>query len=125
MVPKIYSGFGHQVNIYTQLAEFPDWISHSSNSRSTLSLDLQPNESHNFLGMVLCLKICGDNELFDIKYSVKTTTSDLIWSDDRLYTSYYHESWMVIVPRSFFSAGDGDDRIELTANAEIHGLHLL
>lgn len=122
---QICSGFGHQVNIYTPAAEFPDWISQSSNSGSTLSLDLQPNESDNFLGMVFCLKSCGDSELDDIHYSVKTTITDVKWSDERLYTPYYHESWMVIVPRSIFTARDGDDRIELTANAEILGYHLL
>lgn len=90
-----------------------------------MSLALQPNESDNFLGMVFCLKGCADGELYDINYSVKTTTTDLIWSDNRLYVPYYHESWMVIVPRSIFLARDGDDRIELTANAEIHGIHLL
>ncbi|XP_017235570.1 disease resistance protein RPV1 isoform X2 [Daucus carota subsp. sativus] len=122
---QIYSGFGHEVKIYARSAEFPDWISRSRDSGSTVTLDLQPDVSQNFLGMILCFKYCDDEGFYRLDYSVKTTTSNLKCSYDGLYAHYYNESWMVVVPRSVFTVTDADYSIELVANQDILGVHLL
>lgn len=123
---QIYSEFGHQIEIYIGKAKFPDWISPSSNLGSPLSLDLPPNVSQNYLAMILCFKHWGDKQSYRRNFSVKTTPSDVIWNGKAHCTpDYYHESCMVIVPRSIFLVRDGDDRIEITAEAEIYGIHLL
>ncbi|KAK1382361.1 hypothetical protein POM88_020096 [Heracleum sosnowskyi] len=114
---QIYSGLGHEIIICTK---FPDWISLSSNRGSTVSLELLPNVSHNFLGMILCFKSFEDSV---ISYSVKNTNKDFVWSG-KSYISY-HTSMMIIVPKSIFSISDGDEKIELTADAEILGIHLM
>ncbi|KAK1356794.1 hypothetical protein POM88_050050 [Heracleum sosnowskyi] len=111
-----------------------DSISQSSDSGSTISsdlacqkiqwsIDLPPNVSHNFLGMILCFNYPVD-KFYIIEYSIENTTSGFRLSDS-LYNSHNTESLMVIVPRSIFSVSDGDHRVELTANIEIHGIHLL
>nr|WJK71388.1 resistance protein RPS4-like protein [Anethum foeniculum]WJK71389.1 leaf rust 10 disease-resistance locus receptor-like protein kinase-like 2.1 [Anethum foeniculum] len=113
----MYSELGHQIRIYT--TEVPKWISESSNLDSKVALDLWPNMSNYFLGTILCFKDCKSNS---IAYSVKNTTSNFIWSD-KSYNAC-HTSLMVIVPRSIFSVMDGDNRIEVSADAEIHGIHI-
>ncbi|KAK1400767.1 hypothetical protein POM88_000372 [Heracleum sosnowskyi] len=113
----MYSEFGHHIRIYT--TEVPDWISESSNLDSKVALDLRPNMSSNFLGTILCFKDC---KTYSVTYSVRNTTSDFTWSDISYNT--YHKSLMVVVPRSIFSVGDGDNRIEVSADAEIHGIHI-
>lgn len=115
---QIYSGFGHQIRIYT--SEFPKWIEKSSHLASKVFSDLQPNMSSVFEGMILCLKVSKTS----ITYSIKSTVRDFTWSD-RSYNSY-RKSLMVIIPRSIFSIQNGDVRIEATSeDAEIHGIHLL
>ncbi|KAK1352144.1 hypothetical protein POM88_053648 [Heracleum sosnowskyi] len=113
--------------------ESPYWTCKSSESSeypesTTVYAHLLPNESHNFMAIILCFQrpkyaVLGMN----IQYSVKNTTSGFIWS------SYTHDfssygSLMVIVPKSIFSVTDDDHRIELTIadnSAEIVGIHLL
>ena len=90
-----------------------------------MTLDLQPDVSQNFLGMILCFKYCDDEGFYRLDYSVKTTTSNLKCSYDGLYAHYYNESWMVVVPRSVFTVTDADYSIELVANQDILGVHLL
>ncbi|XP_063938664.1 TMV resistance protein N-like [Daucus carota subsp. sativus] len=125
---EIYSGFGHEIKIYTS-AEFPDWInesldlSESANSESTLSLNLVPDVSHNFLAMILCFTHLGGYINYVSTYSVKNIRSDFVWTG-----SFYINNGplMIIVPRSDFPVTEGDDKIELTApRVKIHGIHLL
>ena len=85
-----------------------------------MCLDLLPNMSHYFLGMILCFKSLGSST----NYSIKNTTSDFIWNGS--FDLCSRDSLMVIVPISIFSVSHGDDKIELTTeNAEIYGIHLL
>lgn len=132
-----------------------DWFSQSSNLGTTVcisnlgtrvSLELPPNLSHNYVGMILCFQHSGDENFQSVFYSIKTTTNDFVWSDGGNFSlsgDYYHKSSMHIVPKSIFSVRDGDNRIEfsaarklnlynatserteLTENAEILGIHLL
>ncbi|KAK1382660.1 hypothetical protein POM88_020395 [Heracleum sosnowskyi] len=95
---QIYSGFGHEIKIYAPLAEIPDWISQTSTLKE-------------------------NKETYGTTYSVRTITSEFIWSNT-LNISCRCESLMVVVPRSIFLAGGSDNRIELTANAEFF-VHLL
>ncbi|KAK1367915.1 hypothetical protein POM88_034007 [Heracleum sosnowskyi] len=141
---QIYSGFGHQITIYTSLSAFPDWvsqdwISRTSNFASTVFTDLPPDVSHNALAMILFRKnwgVCFNR----FNYSVKTNTNVFELTDMPLLVfriSYLTEpdfSSMIIVPRTVFSVTDSDDRIEFTAhphrwgdeeNVEIFGIHLL
>lgn len=127
---QIYSGFGHQINIYIQAVEFPDWIRQSldwirqsSETGSTASFNMPPNVSHNFLAMILCFKNWGIVTYSKTTYSVKNTTSGFIWSGS--FDNNHPEANIVVVPRSIFSLEDADQRIELTANAEILWIHLL
>ncbi|KAL8090595.1 TMV resistance protein N-like [Apium graveolens] len=122
---QIYSEFGHQIEIYIGNAKFPDWISQSSNLGSPLSLDLPPNVSQNYLAMILCFKHWGNKKSYRRNFSVKTSTSNFIWSGDAHCTPDYHESCMIIVPRSILLVSDGNDKIEIAAEAEIYGIHLL
>ncbi|XP_074364528.1 TMV resistance protein N-like [Apium graveolens] len=116
---QIFSGFGHQVRIYT--SEFPKWIEKSSHLASKVYSDLQPDMSSVFGGTVLCFKVSKTNSF---TYSIKSTTGDCTWSD-RSYNSY-RKSLMILIPRSIFSIENGDVRIEATSeDAEIHGIHLL
>ncbi|KAK1382368.1 hypothetical protein POM88_020103 [Heracleum sosnowskyi] len=120
---QIYSEFGHHIRIYTRVAEFPDWTFQSSNFGSTMCLDLPPNVSRDYLAMILCFTLRGNNDLNISTYSVKNTTSKFIWNYS--FLSHYHESLIVILPSSSFSVRDGDQRIEITSNSEICGSHLL
>ena len=98
-------------------------MSESANSGSTVSLDLAPNVSHNFLAMILCFTHLGGYINYATTYSVKNVTSDFVWTG-----SFYINNGplMVIVPRSDFPVTEGDDKIELTApRVKIHGIHLL
>lgn len=94
-----------------------------------MSVDMPPDMSHNFLAMILCFKLCEDTEirlLNDLRpsyYDVQNTSSGFILQGS--FDNHDHESLMVIVPRSIFSVKDGDDRIELTFDAEILGIHLM
>lgn len=136
----MHTGLGQQINIYAPLAEFldcnsessdwnsqsRDWISRwnrqsnsrSSNPGSTLCFDLPSN----VLGMILCFELCDDLEIV-CRITLRNTTSDTEWSKN--FYCFNQGSCMVIVPRSIFTVRDGDDRIELTANSEILGIHLL
>ncbi|KAK1382384.1 hypothetical protein POM88_020119 [Heracleum sosnowskyi] len=127
---QIYSGVGHQIRIYIQAVEFPDWIrqlpdwiQQSSTFGSTASFNLPPYVSHNFLAMILCFKNWGVVTYGKQPYSIKNTRSGFIWNGS--YNNNYPEVQIIIVPRSIFSFKDGDERIEITANAEILGIHLL
>ena len=108
---QIFSGFGHKIEIYIPLAEYPDkieWIECASG----MSTDL--------LALVICF--CSSNG-YNVNCSVKNNTSGFIWSD-RLYNSVGILS-VVIVPNSILSIKDGDD-IEVTVDEDIScGLHLL
>ncbi|KAK1382379.1 hypothetical protein POM88_020114 [Heracleum sosnowskyi] len=129
---QTYSGFGRQINIY--IAHFPEWIKPSGGStaglvndvfgkqclESTWSVDLLPNVCHNIFGLIICFR---PSKTYSITYSLKNVTSDFIWSS-KSYNSY-RKSLMVVVPRSIFLVRDGDHRIELKANVEIYGIHLL
>ncbi|KAL8090316.1 hypothetical protein AgCh_039695 [Apium graveolens] len=121
---QAYCKFGHSVQIYAAIAEFPDWISQFSNFRQKMSIDLPPNMSDDFLGMILCFKHLGD-DLFQAAYhSVKNTRSTCIWRDSS--ELFYGETLMVIVPGSIFSVRDGASKFELTTtDAEISGTLLL
>lgn len=117
---QICSGFKHNIAIHFPLTEYSDWIGQSSECVSTMSLDLQPNASHNFLGIILVFE---DDYNFD--YSVKNVTSGFVLSDHH-YSLYKHEILIVIVPGSIFSISKGDNRIELTSTLKnIIGIHLL
>ncbi|KAK1353331.1 hypothetical protein POM88_052466 [Heracleum sosnowskyi] len=120
---QIISGFGHEIKIYTSPAEFPDWISPSSDFGSSMSLDLPPNVSHNFLAMVLCFKRTGHPDIDLLNYSVHNTTSDFKWTDSVRYD--YHDVMIIVLPRSIFSVNDGDETIELRSNQGIIGIHLM
>ncbi|KAK1382386.1 hypothetical protein POM88_020121 [Heracleum sosnowskyi] len=127
---QIYMGFGHEIKLYIQEVEFPDWIrqlpdwiGQSSTLGSRVSINLPPNVSHDFLALILCFKHWGVVTYKKTTYSVKNTTSGFIWSGS--FDNDYPEAQIIIVPRSIFSLEDGDQRIELRANAEILGIHLL
>ncbi|KAK1367909.1 hypothetical protein POM88_034001 [Heracleum sosnowskyi] len=141
---QIYSGFGHQITIYAPLSVSPDWvdqdwISRTSNSASTVSSDLPPDVSPNFMSMILCCK--HRDSFHHANYSVKTNTNVFEWIGmPQIKTDL---SYMSIVPRTVFSVTDSDDRIEFTVlsvtgnddasddesddeeNVEILGIHLL
>ncbi|KAL8087615.1 hypothetical protein AgCh_037676 [Apium graveolens] len=134
---KVYSAFGRQINV--QVPEFMhsgwlDWIAESpywtikSNKypeSTTVCANLLPNESHNFMGIILCFE--GPARM-NVQYSVKNTTSGFIWSSvgPDLFI-YGYGSLMVIVPKSIFSVTDDDHRIEFTTHDEVKivGIHLL
>ncbi|KAK1352156.1 hypothetical protein POM88_053660 [Heracleum sosnowskyi] len=137
---KVYSEFGHQIDVHVPKfmgqktdprwldwrIESPYWTSKSSESPTTVYAHLLPNESHNFMAIILCFQR-QKFVLKNIQYSVKNTTSGFMWS------SYNHDFFsygalMVIVPKSIFSVTDDDHRIELTIadnSVEIVGIHLL
>ncbi|KAK1367912.1 hypothetical protein POM88_034004 [Heracleum sosnowskyi] len=149
---QIYSGFGHQITIYAPLSVSPDWvdqdwISRTSNYASTVSSDLPPDVSPNFMAMILC---CKHMDFFHhANYSVKTNTNVFEWIGmPQIETFSTDLSYMIIVPRTVFSVTDSDDRIEFTVlsvtdsddrieitalphwlkdeeNVEILGIHLL
>lgn len=73
--------------------------------------------------MIVCFKNEKDDERFSTTYSVKNATSDFIWT--RSFSRVTDETQMIIVPGSIFSVTDGDDRIELIADAEVCGIHLV
>ncbi|KAK1382303.1 hypothetical protein POM88_020038 [Heracleum sosnowskyi] len=121
---QIYCEFGHPVHICSPSAEFPDWISQSIVYGSTTSINLRPNESQDFLGIILCFKHL--DIYCSTKYTVKNCTSKFIWSNSIEIYGNESESVMVIVPRSIFSVGYDDDRIEITWDGVIvHGIHIL
>lgn len=105
----------------THPEEFPEGITKSSYiPESKLFSDLLPNASHNFLGMILCFKPDSNS----ITYTVKSTTSDLMYNSEDFNLS--SDLVMVVVPRSIFAVTDGDNRIEITSDFEIIvGIHSL
>ncbi|KAL8090673.1 hypothetical protein AgCh_039925 [Apium graveolens] len=137
---KVYSEIGHQISIYVSespdqksgpqwsdwILEAPYWTSGEYLEPTKLYAHILPNESHNFIGIILCFEII--NTLYGVYfgYSVKNTTSGFIWSSDNLDVPSFG-SLMVIVPKSIFSVTDDDNTIELTANNNviIVGIHLL
>ena len=126
ILQQILSGFGHKIGIYIDRAKFPDWISQSTSNvrRSTMSSKLQPNESHNFLGIIICFHSIMTKS-YGVQYSVKNIISGFTW-DDTLIDYHGYGSLIVIVPSSIFPSKDGDKTIELTSNKQdIHGIHLL
>ncbi|KAK1352142.1 hypothetical protein POM88_053646 [Heracleum sosnowskyi] len=140
---KVYSEFGRQINVHVPpfmdqktdpqwfdwRIESPYWTSESSEypeSTTTVYAHLLPNESHNFMAIILCFQR-QKFVLKNIQYSVKNTTSGFIWSSCYRDLSSYG-SVMVIVPKSIFSVTDDDHRIELTIaddRVEMLGIHLL
>ncbi|KAK1382152.1 hypothetical protein POM88_019887 [Heracleum sosnowskyi] len=111
---EILSEFGHEVNIYIGRKDFRDWICQD------LGIQLEPDESHNFLAMILTF----EDPHFGVTYSVKNITSGFIWIDI-LCNLTDNESLIVIVPSSILSIRDGDE-IELKSDQKmICGIHLL
>ncbi|KAK1367923.1 hypothetical protein POM88_034015 [Heracleum sosnowskyi] len=119
---------------------FPEWINQSRGS--TVSLDLPPNVSHNFLGIILCSRIwSSDKESYSV--NVKTNTNDCVWrhglpSWNTNPDDYTDTPRMILEPRTVFSITDSDESIEFTASmesrenntvstesGEITGFHLL
>ncbi|KAK1386343.1 hypothetical protein POM88_024078 [Heracleum sosnowskyi] len=109
--------------------KFPDWIIQSSvqASKSILdseaaeeissSVNLQPNLSQNYLGLILCFQSWL---LYD--YSVMTSASNVL----RLRSDTgFEDSSIVIVPRSIFTVTDADHTIKFTSTARKHWIHLL
>ncbi|KAL8090587.1 TMV resistance protein N-like [Apium graveolens] len=129
---QAYSGFERQINIY--VAHFPEWIKPSGEltagpvnnvlgnqcTESTWSVDLLPNVWHNIFGLIICFE---PSKTYSVAYSLKNVATDFIWSSKSY--NCYRKSLMVVVPRSIFLVKDGDHRIELRANAEIYGIHIL
>ncbi|KAK1382316.1 hypothetical protein POM88_020051 [Heracleum sosnowskyi] len=99
---QILSEFGHQINFYIASEDFPDWISQFRNiKRSTMSINLPPNVSHNLLGMILCFEHLEDDL---IEYSVENAKSGFILQG--ILNNYNHDSLLVIVPTSIFPVMD-------------------
>ncbi|KAK1382304.1 hypothetical protein POM88_020039 [Heracleum sosnowskyi] len=143
---QIYSEFEEEITISVDTSNFllwrsdpdpqwPDWMieppfwtSESRNSESTtVYAHLLPNESHNFMGIVLCFSEPEAYINFFSKSgcSVKNTTSGFIWRSDNLYVPFM-SVMMVIVPKSKFLISDDHHRIEVTADhAKVIGIHLL
>lgn len=135
--PQIYCRFGHEIEITIPSGFFTDWISQSPdwisqlqdwtvnhrNVEATLSLLSPLSASHNLLAMIVCFRNEKDDERLSTTYSVKNATSDFIWT--RSFSTFNDETRMIIVPGSIFSVTDGDDRIELIADAEVRGIHLV
>ncbi|KAK1382149.1 hypothetical protein POM88_019884 [Heracleum sosnowskyi] len=118
---EILSGFGHRVEISLGRKDFKDTVEFGLGTQLTLgcrmSSDLRPNESQNFLAIILALDFCKD-----LEYSVMNIESGFIWSDTLVTFS---TPAIVIVPSSIFLIRDGDDRIEITADRDILcGIHL-
>lgn len=63
----------HRFEIFIPSTEFLDWISESSECVSTMSLDLQPNASHNFLAIILVFE-----DGLHLKYSAMNITSGFV-----------------------------------------------
>lgn len=112
----MYSAFGHQIQVYTSSAEFPDWIHQSNNLGLTVYLNLP---SHDFLALILCFKQWEDN----LEYRVENITNDIVWKDS--VGSSDKDSLIVLLPRTIFSFKDGDNRIMVNATAEFCGIHIL
>ena len=126
----MYSALEQIINIQLNVKSFPDWIipdaSSSVNSSketadgdASLSVNLRPNLSHNYLGMILCF----DLRYYDACYSVMTSTSNIL--ESRIY-----DSGIVIVPRSIFRVTDTDHTIKLaikfaSRGVNRHWIHLL
>ncbi|KAK1382292.1 hypothetical protein POM88_020027 [Heracleum sosnowskyi] len=138
---KVYSEFGHQISVYVSkvldeksrhrwagwITESPYWTSESSDSETTVYAHLLPNESHNFMGIILCFSnAVRSRRSSTFSFSVKNTTSGYIWRSGSLDVPYVSEV-MVIVPKSISPVRDDDHRIEFTAdnNVKIVGIHLL
>lgn len=66
------------------------------------SVNLQPNLSDNYLGMILCFEITWDMDKVD--YSLMTSGSNIL---ERGHHWIYGSS-IVIVPRSIFRVTDAD-----------------
>ncbi|KAK1382024.1 hypothetical protein POM88_019759 [Heracleum sosnowskyi] len=128
---QIYSGFEQNIVIYFgKVEEFPDWITQSSVQGSAVyrrirlqtekissSVNLQPNLSQNYLGLILFFQSW---QLYhELDYSVMTSASNVFRSND--YTS----DTIVIVPRSIFTVTDADHTIKFTSNANKQWIHLL
>lgn len=119
----MYSKYGqHPIHIY--LSEVPDWINRINHKGgSTVYLHWEPEVTHNFLGLILCLKPKKYHPQGVVKYSVKNTASSFIWHGCLFILSY--ELYIVIVPRSIFSVRNSDDRIEVESESETCAMHLL
>ncbi|KAK1382550.1 hypothetical protein POM88_020285 [Heracleum sosnowskyi] len=115
---KVYSG----CRIY--VSEVPYWISDQSGYKkgSKVFVDLVPDMSHNFLGLVLCFKGTTTTPNF-IKYTVKNTTSG--YKCEKQVYSKSLELFMVMLPRSIFWVSNGDDKLEVESDTNICGMHLL
>lgn len=89
-----------------------------------MSIDLLPNMSRDFLGMILCFKHLGDDLYHAAYHSVKNTRSAAIWRDSSEF--FLGESLMLIVPGSFFSVREGANKFQVTTtDAEYCGTQLL
>lgn len=109
------SGIRQIIEINISDTELLDSLIQSSGYGSRMSLNLQPNESHNFLAIIFCFYAYYPG----VRYRVKNITSGFVWSDIFHPHSGSYRS-IVIVPSSSLSIRDGDDRIEITSNIELY-----
>ncbi|XP_074359277.1 TMV resistance protein N-like isoform X2 [Apium graveolens] len=120
---------------YDWILESPYWTSESLETPSRASeysesvyAELLPNESHNFMGIILCFND-PIQSCVGFNYSVKNTTSGFMRSYSSDVPGYEGFDWlmMVIVPKSIFSITDDDNTIELTVDKRVNlvGIHLL
>lgn len=121
-LPKGISDESSQSNA-DEAEEISDGSSQSDDSLNpeiSSSVNLQPNLSHNYLGMILSFNMMGKTHEPD--YSVMTSASNILRSrhqDER------HQSGVKIVPRSIFTVTDTDHAIKVKSNASSHWIHLL
>ncbi|KAK1382148.1 hypothetical protein POM88_019883 [Heracleum sosnowskyi] len=115
---QILSGFGHKIEICFKPAQLPDRDRQVIGS--TISFDLQPNEQHNFLGMMFRFS----NDHYGVKYSIKNIKSGFIWNDSHKDFGGYG-STIVILPSSIFPIRDGDKTIEFTSEDDFYEIYLL
>ncbi|XP_063949885.1 disease resistance protein RPV1 isoform X2 [Daucus carota subsp. sativus] len=121
---QMYSGFEEKIDIWLEAEDFPDWIIQSSvewsadddisDGDASSSVNLQPNLSHNYLGMILCF----DLQDKDAYYSVTTSANNIF--ESRIYSSS-----IVIVPRSILTVTDSDHKIQFASRVRRHWIHLL
>ncbi|KAK1385853.1 hypothetical protein POM88_023588 [Heracleum sosnowskyi] len=126
---QMYFQFGHLIQMCS--TEFPDWISQPTECEltkssdgyfSTMFLNLPPNVSPNYLGMILCIR--SSKRFTSYSVTKGMDGNRFTWSGE--FESFGDKSLMVIVPRSTFAVEDGDDKIKLEADGcDIYGIHLL
>ncbi|XP_063943682.1 TMV resistance protein N-like isoform X2 [Daucus carota subsp. sativus] len=131
---QVYSEFGHRISVVLKGVhglkshlQWPNWMIESpywtrASESTTMYAHLLPNESHNFMGFIICFdRYISESSRCD--FSVKSTTSGFIWSEGGHGSQ---SKMMVMVPKSMFSITDEDHGIEFTTdNLRFLGIHLL